>query len=249
MARFRGASTPISLPPSAGRLPWRHRCRRRSGSPPEPSARSRRMPRESSDALENLPKATPRQVAFGKLQSEVPGMPDEAAAPLEEPLLKACQRPTLNGWRQDAPSQKIAEVVCDDPEEQSHLVGTKAVAGEPSPVGGGLALFDPLLGRSALVVEADDGAICAGQGGDDEAHPRKEFPKVMLDLGDHSSRSVPGGSLILETAVSDQWGIAGSHVVGREAISASRPSRSSSSRGSNSPASEVTVAPLNSTRS
>jgi len=50
-------------------------------------------------------------------------------------------------------------------------------------VAGGLALFDPLLGRSALVVEADDGAIRAGQGGDDEAHPRKEFPKVMLDLG------------------------------------------------------------------
>ncbi len=77
-------------------------------------------------------------------------------------------------------------------------------------MGGGLAFLDPLLGRPALVVEADDGAIRAGQGGDDEAHPRKEFPEVMLDLGDHLSRSVPGGGLILEAAVSDQWGIAGS---------------------------------------
>jgi len=69
------------------------------------------MSRESSDALENLPKETPRQVSFGKLQSEVPGMPDDAAPRLEEPLLKACQRPTLNGWRQDEASQKNADVV------------------------------------------------------------------------------------------------------------------------------------------
>src|SRR3989449_11742631 len=87
---------------------------------------------------------------------------------------------------------------------QSHLVGPKPMAREPGPVGGGLALFDPLLGRSALVVEADDGAIRAGQGGDDEAHPREEFPKVMLDLGDHPARSVPRGGLILEAAVADE---------------------------------------------
>ena len=79
MARFRGASTPTRFPQRAGRLPGRHRCPRRSGSPREPSARSRRMPRESSDAQENLPNEIPRQVAFGELQSEVPGMPDEQA--------------------------------------------------------------------------------------------------------------------------------------------------------------------------
>jgi hypothetical protein len=31
------------------------------------------MPPEPLDALENLPKEAPRQVAFGELQSEVPG--------------------------------------------------------------------------------------------------------------------------------------------------------------------------------
>ena len=35
------------------------------------------MPREPLDALENLPKEAPRQVAFGELQGEVSGMSDE----------------------------------------------------------------------------------------------------------------------------------------------------------------------------
>jgi hypothetical protein len=76
-------------------------------------------------------------------------------------------------------------------------------------VGGDLALFDPLLGRSAQVAEAADGAIRAGEGGDDEAHPRKEFPKVMPDFGDHPARSVPRGGLILDAAIAAQWRVAG----------------------------------------
>ena len=47
------------------------------------------MPRESLDAPENLPKKRRRQVAFGKLEDEVPSMPDEAPPGLEEPLLEA----------------------------------------------------------------------------------------------------------------------------------------------------------------
>jgi hypothetical protein len=42
-------------------------------------SRSRRVPREPLDPLENLPKEAPRQVAFGELQGEVPGMPDQGA--------------------------------------------------------------------------------------------------------------------------------------------------------------------------
>jgi hypothetical protein len=47
------------------------------------------VPCEPLDAAENLPKEGSRQVAFGKLQGEVPGMPDEASAGLEDPLLEA----------------------------------------------------------------------------------------------------------------------------------------------------------------
>jgi hypothetical protein len=127
---------------------------------PEPSARSRRVPRELLDARDDLPKQRPSQVTFGELQSEVPGMPDEAAARLEEPLLETRQGPALDGNRQDKPSQQIAELVGDHPEEQPDLVGSEPVAGETRPMGGFLAFLDPLLGRPALVIEADDRDSC-----------------------------------------------------------------------------------------
>jgi hypothetical protein len=45
------------------------------------------MPREPLDAVENPPKETPCQVALGQLKHEVPSMPDEVPAGLEQPLL------------------------------------------------------------------------------------------------------------------------------------------------------------------
>jgi hypothetical protein len=51
-------------------------------------------------------------------------------------------------------------------------------------VGRGFALSDPLLRRPALVVEADDGAVRPGQGGDDEAHARKEFGATAALYGE-----------------------------------------------------------------
>ena len=119
-------------------------------------------------------------------------MPDEAPAGFEEPLLQARERPALDGERQDEPAQEITQVLGDNPQEQAHLVGPEAVTGEARPVGGGFALLDPLLRRPASVVEADDGGVGPGQSGDDEAYPRKQLPEVMLDLGDHAARAVPG---------------------------------------------------------
>jgi hypothetical protein len=46
------------------------------------------MPRDSLDALENLPKEAPGQVAFGELEEEGPYMPDEVPAGLEQPPLQ-----------------------------------------------------------------------------------------------------------------------------------------------------------------
>jgi len=73
------------------------------------------VPRESFDAPENLSKEALRQVAFGQLQDEVPRMSDETPAGLEEPLLEARQRPTLNRQGESDPTQEVAEVVGDDP--------------------------------------------------------------------------------------------------------------------------------------
>ena len=68
-------------------------------------------PREPLDALENLPQEAPCQVAFGKLQDEVPGRSNEASARFEQPLLETRQGPALDGDGQNQLAQQIAEVI------------------------------------------------------------------------------------------------------------------------------------------
>jgi len=75
------------------------------------------MPCEPLDAPDDLRKQALRQLAFGQLQDEVPGMSDGASFGLEEPLLQARERPTLDGERQDEPAQEITQVVGDNPQE------------------------------------------------------------------------------------------------------------------------------------
>ncbi len=146
------------------------------------NARSGWAARQPRDACNDLPEQNPCQVAFGELQGEVAGMSDQAPAGLEEPLLQNRQGPTPDRQRQGQSAQQIAEVVGDDPEEQSHLVSPEPMTGEARPMGRGFTFLDPLLRRRALVVEADDGPVCSGHRSNDEAHPRKEFSEVMLDL-------------------------------------------------------------------
>jgi len=74
------------------------------------------MPRESLDAPDDLPNQRLRQVAFGKLEGEVPGKRDEAPAGLEQLLREPRQGPDLNDQGYDQSSPEIAEVVGDDPE-------------------------------------------------------------------------------------------------------------------------------------
>jgi hypothetical protein len=65
------------------------------------------VPRELLDARDDLPKQRPCQVAFGELQGEVPGVPDEASARLEHPLLEAREGPALDGDGQNQAAQQI----------------------------------------------------------------------------------------------------------------------------------------------
>src|SRR5207245_9061117 len=99
------------------------------------------MPRESPDARDDLSKQRPCQVALGQLQDEVPSVPDEAPAGLEESLLETRQRPALDGEGQHQPAQKIAEVIGDHSQEYPDLVGAKAMKGEARRVGGRFALL------------------------------------------------------------------------------------------------------------
>src|SRR5215510_4381995 len=117
------------------------------------------------------------------------------------------------------------------PRSNRTLIGPGAVTGEPGPVGRGFPFLDPLLGRAALVVEANDGPVCSGHGGDDEPYPGEKFAEMMLDFRDHPAWAVPGGGLVVEAAVADQRRVTRSatrprqqifdlplqHIIGREA--------------------------------
>jgi hypothetical protein len=64
------------------------------------------VPAESLDARHDLPEQKACQVAFHELKREVPGMPDEPAAGLEEPLLEArARRPEETARRKFDPAQ------------------------------------------------------------------------------------------------------------------------------------------------
>ena len=68
------------------------------------------MPREPLDAPEDLPKEASGQVTFGQLEDEVPGVPNEAPAGLEQPLLETREGPALDGDGQNQPTQEIIVV-------------------------------------------------------------------------------------------------------------------------------------------
>ena len=94
-----------------------------------PSARSSRMPRESLDAPEDLPKQA-RQVALGQLEDKVSRMRPRRPPIFGIAAAGGSSGPTLDGERQNQPAQEIAEVVGDDAQEQPHLIGPEAVAGK-----------------------------------------------------------------------------------------------------------------------
>ena len=72
------------------------------------------MPRQSLNAPESLPEEASCQVALGQLEHEVPHVPDQPPAGLEEPLLETRKGPALDVDRQGEPTQPIAEIIGDD---------------------------------------------------------------------------------------------------------------------------------------
>jgi len=156
--------------------PQRHSRCRPAVSQRGPSARSRRVPRKLLDACHDLPEQGLCQVAFGELQGEVPRMPDEASARVEQPLLEAREGPALDGDRQDQPTQQDCRCCRRSPRGATgpRWLGSGGKRGASN---GFLAFLDPLLSRPALGVEADDRLVRPRERGDDEDHPGKHLPE------------------------------------------------------------------------
>ena len=128
----------------------------------------------------------------------------QMAPGFHQSLLQAGQRPVGDPCRQRQLPPRITEVLGDHAQPQPHLVGTEAVARKPRHCDRLLALFDPLLRRAALVVEAHHGPVIGCQTGHDEPDPREQLPEVALDLRHHPPLVLPTGRLIKKALVADR---------------------------------------------
>ena len=90
-----------------------------------------------------------------------------------------------------------------------------------------LALLDPLLSRTALIVERNHPLGGAAQVGDNEPDPRVQLTRMPLELGDDAAGLVPGSGLITEA------GMIPAHVLGRPADGAYVDAPCSASRNLN----------------
>ena len=164
----------------------------------------RRLPRghwQSLDPPHHCPEEPPRQVTLRQEQPIVPGVLDQTATRFHQPLLQAGERPVVDSLRQHQMPPEVAQVVGDHTQPEPYLVRPKSVAAQPRHLHRLLAFFDPLLRRAALVVEPHHRPAVRLQVGHDESYPRKQLPKVELDLGHHPPRRPPTGCLVEEAFV------------------------------------------------
>ena len=69
------------------------------------------------------------------------------------------------------------------------------MAGQPGPVQGVLALFNPLPGGASAIVDMQYTFGASRHVGDDEAHPREQLSPVPLHFGHHPPGPVPTARL------------------------------------------------------
>jgi hypothetical protein len=83
-------------------------------------------------------------------------MADDLGTDLDQLLAQTGQRPLLRRFGHRQSSYEIGEVVGERMEVKMDGVGGQGTARQPGALDRTLALFDPLLGRAALVVEGHD---------------------------------------------------------------------------------------------
>ena len=86
-----------------------------------------------------------RRVKWLCQQQPVPGVLDQAAAGLHEPLLQVRQRPMLDLPRQHQPTPEVSQVVSDHAQPEAHFVGREPMARQPGHLDRPLAFLDPLV--------------------------------------------------------------------------------------------------------
>ena len=95
-------------------------------------------------------------------------------------------------------TQQMEQVIGQKPLLEPGLVRLELVATGLVPTQGVLAFFDPILHVRPAVIGFHDFLREQLGVSNDEAHPRKKFIQMPLDLADHPARLAPTHGLILE---------------------------------------------------
>jgi hypothetical protein len=124
---------------------------------------------------------------------------------LDHLLPEGRHRPVADSLRQHCLAEEVPEVVRKDEELQPNLIVDEVMARQPRPLYRILALFDPLLGRSSVVVETNDALLRPAEIGHDEPDPREELSSMPFHFRDHQTLTTPRRGLVLKIVVSDDW--------------------------------------------
>src|ERR1035437_9607913 len=169
--------------------------------PPQP--RLSRRKRQPGDPPEHVAKQPFRQMALRQQQPIIAGMFHQPSSRLHQPLLQTRQRPVLDSLGQRQPPPQIPQVVGQQAQRQPHLVRAETMAREASHLYGLLALLDPLLCRTPLVVKPHYRPARGFQVGHDESDSREQLPGMKLHFRHHTPRRLPTGRLIEKALVPD----------------------------------------------
>src|SRR6266699_5226695 len=107
------------------------------------------------DEPQNLLEHLPWDGDLRHLEDDVASVAHHLRADLDQLLLQARQRPVLDRLRCCKRAEKVAKIIGERMKLEPHGVGRERPARQPCPLDRGLAFFDPLLARAALVVEGD----------------------------------------------------------------------------------------------
>ena len=146
-----------------------------SGWQPSYRCCPRRQRGESSYPFEDRSVQPTRDRHLRHLEGYVLGMPNHFGPDLDQLLPQGRHRPRLHGTRQDKPPQKVAQVVRQGEQLQSHMVVHEVVTGKLRPLHRVLTLANPLFCRTSLIVKSNDPLALPGQVRHDEADPGEQL--------------------------------------------------------------------------
>ena len=140
---------------------------------------------------------------LGHLKHEISRVLDDLGSDFDQLLTQPSQRPPPHRLGQCETPQEIAEVVGPSEQLYTDLIVHEVMTRQPGPLQCAFALFDPLLGRTPLVVRPHYIAGLPPGIRHNETDSWNQFPCTPLDLHCDPARGLPTGRPIAEIVIQD----------------------------------------------